>query len=90
MNIEDIFSSRLRMKILNILVHVGELNGSEIARRLKVNYVTASKHLRILEDEDILVHKMFGRICLYRLNDHSSKAKAVQSLIEIWEQTNKR
>lgn len=90
MNIEDVFSSRLRMKILSILIHVGELNGSEIARRLNVNYVTASKHLRILEEEGILVHKMFGRICLYRLNDRSSKAKAVQALIEIWEQTNKQ
>jgi len=40
MNIEDVFSSRIPMKILKILVQMGELNVSEIARRLRVNYVT--------------------------------------------------
>jgi DNA-binding transcriptional ArsR family regulator len=90
MNVEDVFSSRLRMKILRILVQVGELNGSEIARRLNVNYVTTSKHLKALENEGILVHKVFGRIRLYRLNEHSPKAKAVQALIETWEHANKQ
>lgn len=90
MNVEDVFSSRLRMKILRILVQVGELNGSEIARRLNVNYITTSKHLKALEDESVLVHKVFGRIRLYRLNERSPKAKAVQSLIETWEQANKQ
>jgi len=90
MNVEDVFSSRLRMKILRILVQVGELNGSEIARRLNVNYVTTSKHVKALENEGILVHKVFGRIRLYRLDERSSKAKAVQALIETWEHANKQ
>jgi DNA-binding transcriptional ArsR family regulator len=89
MNVEDVFSSRLRLKILRILVQVGELNGSEIARRLSVNYVSTSKHLKALEDEGVLVHKVFGRIRLYRLNENSPKAKAVQTLIETWEHANK-
>lgn len=90
MNVEDVFSSRLRMKILRILVQVGELNGSEIARRLNVNYVTTSKHLKALENEGVLVHKVFGRICLYRLSERSLKAQAVQTFIETWEHANKQ
>jgi DNA-binding transcriptional ArsR family regulator len=90
MNVEDVFSSRLRMKILRILVQVGELNGSEIARRLSVNYVTTSKHLKALENEGVLVHKVFGRIRLYRFDERSAKAKAVQTLIETWEHANKQ
>ena len=90
MNVEDVFSSRLRMKILRILVQVGELNGSEIARRLNVNYITTSKHLKTLEDEGVLVHKAFGRIRLYRLNERSSKARAAQALVETWEHANKQ
>jgi len=89
MDVEDVFSSKLRMKILKILVQMGELNVSEIARRLGVNYVTTSKHLRILEDEGILRQKLFGRIRLYRLNENSPKARAVQNLVEVWERTNK-
>jgi DNA-binding transcriptional ArsR family regulator len=90
MNIEDVFSSRLRMKILKILHEVGELNVSEIARRLNVNYVSASEHMKILEEENILQHKLFGRIRLYRFNDQSPKAKAVQNLIDVWEQQNRK
>lgn len=89
MNVEDVFSSRLRMKILKILYAVGELNVSDFARRLRVNYASTSKHLKILEEEGILQHKMFGRICLYRYNEQSAKAKAVQTLIEVWEKQNK-
>ena len=90
MNVEDVFSSRIRMKILTILNNVGELNVSEIARRLRINYTSASKHMKILEDEGIIQHKMFGRIRLYRLNEQSSKTKAVQNLIDTWEHQDKK
>ncbi|PIX31874.1 transcriptional regulator [Candidatus Bathyarchaeota archaeon CG_4_8_14_3_um_filter_42_8] len=90
MDVEDVFSSKLRIKILKILMQVGELNVSEIARRLGVNYNTTSKHLKVLEDEGILQHKVFGRIRLYRLNEHSPKAKGVQNLMEAWEHANKQ
>jgi len=90
MDVEDVFSSKLRIKILKILMQVGELNVSEIARRLSVNYNTTSKHLKVLEDEGILQHKVFGRIRLYRLNEHSPKARALQNLMEAWEHANKQ
>ena len=90
MNLEDVFCSKLRMKILKIVAQVGELNVSEIARRAGANYQTTSAHLKILEDEGILQHKVFGRIRLYRLNEHSLKAKAVQKLIDAWEHANKQ
>lgn len=89
MDIEDFFSSRLRMKILKILSEVGELNISVIARRLGVNYGTTNKHLKVLENEGIVQHKRFGRIRIYRLNQHSPKTKAIQNLLEVWEQQNK-
>ena len=90
MNVEDVFSSRLRMKILKILFNVGELNVSEIARRLKINYISANKHLKILEDEGILQRKMFGRIRLYRVNEQSPRTKALQNLFDAWEHQNKK
>ena len=86
MDVQDVFSSRLRIKILKILMQLGELNVSEIARRLGVNYNTTRGHLQVLEDEGILQHKVFGRIHLYRLNEHSPKAKSIRNVIEVWEQ----
>jgi predicted ArsR family transcriptional regulator len=84
-NVEDVFSSRLRMKIVKLLMQMGELNISDIARRLGINYTAARRHLSVLEDEGILQQKVFGRIRLYRLKENSPKAKAVQNLIETWE-----
>ncbi len=84
MDIEDVFSSRVRMKILKALAQLGELNVSEIARRLGVNYETTAKHLEILEAERIVQHKKFGRIRLYRLDENSPKARAVQTLLNAW------
>jgi predicted transcriptional regulator len=90
MDLEDVFSSKLRMKILKLLDKMHELNVSEIAHRLGVNYGLATKHLKVLEEEGIIQHKMFGRIRLYRLNENSVKTKAVQNIIEAWEHANKR
>jgi predicted transcriptional regulator len=85
MNIEEVFSSKVRMKILKILSEVGELHISGIARRLGVNYGTTNKHLKVLEKEGIVQHKRFGRIRIYRLNEYSPKTKAIQNLLEVWE-----
>jgi predicted transcriptional regulator len=85
MQIETVLGNKLRIKILKILSKIRELNVTEIARRLGANHKTTMKHLKILEDEGILQHKRFGRIRLYRFNENSVKAKAIQTLLETWE-----
>jgi DNA-binding transcriptional ArsR family regulator len=85
MEIEDVFSSKLRIKILKTLLQIGEMNVTKIARRLHINYGVTVKHLKILEEEGILRHKLFGRIRLYRFNENSLKAKAIQRFINSWE-----
>ena len=87
MQIEEVLGNKLRIKILKILNQMGELNVSEIARRIGANHKTTMRHLKILEEEGILQHKMFGRIHLYRFNVNSAKARALQGLIENWEKT---
>lgn len=86
MDVEDVFSSRVRMRILKVLVQLDELNVSEITRRLGTNYQTTSKHLELLEAEKIVQHKRFGRIRLYKLSEHSPKARAIKDLIDVWKE----
>jgi predicted transcriptional regulator len=86
MNVEDVFCSRVRLKILKILIQLGELNASEITRRLGINYHTTASHLELLEAENILQHKRFGRMRLYKLNEHSPKAKAIEALLNVWKE----
>ncbi len=85
MELEDVLSSKSRMKILKLIYQLGSLNVSDVARRLKLNYASTSEHLKVLESEGILQEHKYGRVRMYRFNDGSAKAKAVVCLIEAWE-----
>jgi len=78
------------MKILKLIARLGELNVSDIARRIGVNFTTTSRHLRVLEEEGILQQRVYGRIRMYRFNQASPKAKVVLDLIEVWEHADKQ
>lgn len=86
MEIEEVFSSKPRMKILKLLARLGALNVSDIARRINMNYSTTNEHLRVLEAEGVLQQRVYGRIRMFKFNEGSAKARAVQNLIEAWEQ----
>lgn len=87
MAIEEIFSSKGRVKILRILSEIGELNISEIARRAGLNYASTNQHLQILENNKLVRHKTFGRIRIFRYNEENPRARMIRQLIEFWEET---
>jgi DNA-binding transcriptional ArsR family regulator len=86
-SIEDVFSSKGRVKILRILAEIGELNISEIARRAGLNYATTNQHLQSLETHKLVRHKTFGRIRIFRYNEENPRARMIRQLIESWEET---
>ena len=87
LDLEEVFSSKLRMKILKVIYKSGQPNISDIARQTKANFSSTAKHLKILEAEGILQMRLYGRIRMYRFKEGSEKARAVQNLIEVWEQS---
>ena len=88
MEVEEVFCSKSRMKLLKVIACICESNVTDLARRAGINFSDANKHLKVLEDEGILHQSTYGRIRLYRFNQTSQKAKAVQALIKAWEQPN--
>jgi|WetSurMetagenome_2_1015567.scaffolds.fasta_scaffold448322_2 DNA-binding transcriptional ArsR family regulator len=90
MLIEDVFSSKQRMKILKLIFQLGNLNVSDISRRTSSNFTSTNKHLLVLEKEGILQLRTYGRIRMYRFNETSPKAKAVQNMIETWDQAERK
>jgi len=84
MSMEEVFSSRGRVKILKILVEIGELNISEIARRSGLNYATTNRHLQVLEESGLVKHKNFGRIRIFRFNEESRRARMIKELVNDW------
>jgi len=87
--IEEVLSSKGRVKILRILTEIGELNISEIARRAGLNYATTNRHLGVLEEHGLVRHKRFGRIRIFRFNEANPKAELIGRLMELWKQTDK-
>jgi len=85
MTVETVFSSKGRVKIIKILVEIGELNISDIARRAGLNYTTTNQHLQVLETSGIVRHKNFGRIRIFRFNEENPRARMIKELINEWE-----
>jgi len=85
--LEEVFSSKLRMKILKLIYNLGSLNITDVARRINANFASTAENLEVLEAEGILQERVYGRVRMYRFNEGSAKAKAVQNLIEAWEQS---
>lgn len=82
MSVEEIFSSKGRVKILKSLAERGEMNISEITRKAHLNHTTTSAHLRRLCDLGIVEEKKFGRIRIFRFKKEDPRAWAVQTLFE--------
>ena len=86
--VEELLSSKGRIKILKILALTGELNITEIVRRASLNHGTAYAHLKFLEEVGLIEEKTFGRVKIYRLRDNE-RAKLLKEFIEAWERLNK-
>lgn len=86
-SLEEAFSSRGKVRVLEVLVEMGELNISEIVRKTGLNYTTTDQHLRSLEKMEIVKEKRFGKIRIYRFNLENPRAKAISQLVRQWETT---
>ena len=82
--IEEIISSKGRIKVLLVLAKEGELNISEIARRANLNHGSCSNHLKELAKCNVLQEKIFGRIRIYRFRIENIKVRALKNLFELW------
>jgi predicted ArsR family transcriptional regulator len=72
------------MKILKLLLKYGQLNTSDVAHKLGINYELTMKHLELLETETIIQHRVSGRIRFFRFAN-TLKAHATMKLLEEWE-----
>jgi predicted ArsR family transcriptional regulator len=72
------------MKILKLLFKYGQLNTSDVAHKLGINYKLTMEHLELLEKECIIQHRVSGRIRFFRFAN-TLKAQATMKLLEEWE-----
>ncbi|MFW9886723.1 MAG: winged helix-turn-helix domain-containing protein [Candidatus Thorarchaeota archaeon] len=83
--IEELFSSRGRIKIIKELATSSELNISELCRRVSLNHSSTKSHLEVLIKSGLVEEKMFGRIKIYRYRIEDHRARALRNLFELWQ-----
>ena len=71
---------------MKLLFVYGQMNPSDVAERLKVNYRLALGHLELLEKETVVQHRLSGRIKYFRFAN-TMKAQATIGLLEEWSKT---
>jgi len=72
------------MSILKLLFQCGQLNTTDLARRLGANYAVALRHLILLKNEDVVEERVSGRTGFSRFKN-SLRAQTVSRLLEEWE-----
>ena len=85
--IEELFSSRGRIKVLKELADSMELNISDLCRRIGLNHSSTKSHLLILMDAGLVEEKTFGtfgRIKIYRYCIEDLRARALKNLLDLW------
>ncbi|MGY5871112.1 MAG: helix-turn-helix domain-containing protein [Candidatus Thorarchaeota archaeon] len=83
--IEDLFSSRGRVKILKELAASNELLISELCRKVNLNHSSTKSHLKVLVKSGLIEEKIHGRIKMYRFIEEDLRARALRSFFNIWE-----
>ncbi|MCD6408779.1 MAG: winged helix-turn-helix transcriptional regulator [Candidatus Verstraetearchaeota archaeon] len=81
-SVEEVFSSKGRVKVLKVLSKFGELNISEIARRAGLNHATTASHLSWLKQAGLVEEKNFGRIRIFRFKIEDPRARAIKELFD--------
>ena len=84
LQLDQVFSSKGKAKILEILAINSELNISEIVKRSLLNHSNVVQHLNYLIGINFIQEKKFGRIRIFRYKIENIKARALKKMIEIW------
>jgi hypothetical protein len=90
LNLEDIFASKGRCKIIRLLALRNEMNISSIINLTKLNYCAVKSHLNYFKSIDFIQEKIFGRIKIYRYKTENLKANALKNLLNFWESSDEQ
>lgn len=78
--LEEIFSSKARVKILRVILGRGEVNINQIIKDTKLNYKTVCKHVNYLVSVGLVEEVKIGRLRLLRPNWLNPKTRRLEEL----------
>jgi len=82
---DDILNSKVAIAVLRILIQRDmPLPISRIAKEIRSNYVTVRKHVRYLEEANLINSVDYGKRKLYRTNTANERISVFKTFIEAW------
>ncbi len=82
--LEDLFSTKLRVKLLKILVKRRELNISSLVKETASNHSEIMKTLVYFKEINLIEEKTFGRIRIICLKGDSLLSKVIVDFISFF------
>jgi DNA-binding transcriptional ArsR family regulator len=85
LEVEQVFSSYGRVKVMSVIMKGDELNISEITRRAGISHTSVELHLAFLVKAGLLKEKRFNRIRIFRVNHANPYAAALERFLADWQ-----
>lgn len=82
MDIEVLFESKGRFRVLRFLLKEGQANISRIVRETRLPHRLVKRHLEELVEKGLVIEKRYGRLKLYEVNLTDPRISATKRLIE--------
>ena len=84
-DLQEVFGSISRVKILVVLAKMGELNISAVSKKTKLNHSRVCEHIEKLQNLQIIEQKRYGRIRIIRLNKSSEAGRRIEEFFKHWD-----
>lgn len=79
--LEDLFSTRLRIKIVKVLVARKEANVSLLVKETRSNHGEVMKSIEYFKSIELVEEKCFGRIRIIRLRSENGLGRLVSEFV---------
>lgn len=86
MTLEEIFSSKGRVKILKTVIKHGEVNLTSIIRETGLNYLSVMNHIKYLKSQGLIDEIRLGRVRIYRPNWSNPRVRYLEELMRALEE----
>lgn len=85
MKIEELITSKGKIKILKILLKNGQTNISRIVRETGLNHKRVEKHLEELKKANIVIERRYGKLRVYEANLDNPQTIKLKKILETLE-----
>ena len=82
---EEVLRSKVAMAVLRTLIQRDmPLPISRIAKEIGSNHVTVKKHMKLLEEANLVTVVEYGKRTLYKANEADERVLAYRDFIQAW------